>query len=110
MAYWVRETHWALTNQEIHSVLVPMEEGRNSDNHFEDQDTKRPPIDRKVVSISDKHLWGQIFSRTAERIGQFALLDELSQAKVSHKQVTYRKVQAQRVYYQQEQIKVNAQS
>ena len=87
VAHWVWEAHWTLPDQEVHSVLVPVEERRNSDNHFEDEDAQGPPIHCKVVPITDEHLRCQVLGRTTERVGQLASLHELGQTKVSHEQV-----------------------
>ena len=89
MTYGVWETYGTLTDQEVHSVLVPVEERWDSNNHFKDEDTQCPPIDGEVVAISNEHLGGEVLSCPTERIGKLALLHELGQAEVSHEEVTY---------------------
>ena len=85
VAHGVGETHGALTDQEVHPMLVPMEERRDADNHLEDEDAERPPVDGEVVSVADEHFRRQVLRRAAEGIGQLTLLHELGQAKISHK-------------------------
>ena len=68
-------------------MLVSVEEGWDSDDHLENQDTQGPPINREVVSISNEHLRCQIFGCSAEGVSKFALLNELGETEVSHKQV-----------------------
>ena len=91
MALWVREAHRALTDEEVHSVLVPVEERWDAHDHLEDQDTERPPVHCEVVSIADEHLRGQVLGCTAEGVGQLTLLNELGEAEVSNKKVSYRR-------------------
>mmetsp|Transcript_46424 Transcript_46424/g.61484 ORF Transcript_46424/g.61484 Transcript_46424/m.61484 type:complete len:245 (+) Transcript_46424:821-1555(+) len=87
MAHRIREADRALTDQEVHSVLVAVEEGRDADNHLEDEDAERPPIDREVVTVSNEHLWRQVLCSAAERVCELTLLDELCEAEIRHKQV-----------------------
>ena len=88
MAHWIGEANRTFTDQEIHPMLVPMEEGWDSDNHLEDEDSKRPPVDSKVVTISNEHLRSQILSCAAEGVRELTLLHELGETEVSHKKVT----------------------
>ena len=60
-----------------------MEEGWDSDNHLEDQDTQSPPVNCKVMPVSNQHLWRQVFGSAAERVGELALLHKFGEAKVS---------------------------
>ena len=69
MAHWVGEAHGTLTNQEIHSVLVTVEEWWDANDHLEDEDTKSPPIDREVMAVSNEHLGGEVLGSSAEGIG-----------------------------------------
>jgi len=62
----VREAHRALSDQEVHSVLVSVEEGWDTHDHLKNEDAKRPPIHSKVVTISDQHLWCQVLSSATE--------------------------------------------
>ena len=89
MTHWVGEAHGTLTDQEVHSMLVPMEEGWDSNDHFEDKNTQRPPIDGEVVAVTNEHLGSEVLSCSTERVGKLALLHELGQAKVSNEEVTY---------------------
>ena len=66
MTHRVWEAHRALTDQEVHPVLVAMEEGRNADDHLEDENSERPPVHGEVVTISNQHLRRQVLSRATE--------------------------------------------
>ena len=65
-------------------MLVSVEEGWDTDDHLEDEDTKCPPIYSEIVSISNQHFWRQIFGSSAEGVGKFTLLNELGKAKIGH--------------------------
>lgn len=84
MADGVREAHRALTDQEVHPMLVSVEEGWDSHDHFKNQDAEGPPVHREVVSVADKHLWCQVLGRSTERVCQLSCLNKLSQAEVSN--------------------------
>ena len=88
MALRVRETHGALPDEEVHAMFVPVEERWDSHDHLEDEDAERPPVNGKVVTVSNKHLRGKVLGSSAERVGELALLDELSQAEISHEEVS----------------------
>ena len=85
MALWIWETHWALSDQKVHSMLVSVEEWWYSYNHLKDENTKSPPINCEIMTIADQHLWCQIFGSSTERIRQFTLLNKLGKAKVCNK-------------------------
>ena len=70
-------------------MFVPVEERWDSHDHLEDEDAKRPPVNGEVVAVSYEHLGGQVLGSAAERVSQLTLLDELGQAEVGHKEVTY---------------------
>jgi len=73
----VGEVHGALLNEEVHSVLVTMEEGRNTDDHLVNQDSEGPPIDGVVMTVANEHLRGEILGSSTEGVGEFSVLDEL---------------------------------
>ena len=62
----VREAHRALSNQEVHSVLVSMEKWWNAHDHLEDEDAKRPPVHSEVVAVANQHLRCQVLRSAAE--------------------------------------------
>lgn len=88
MAHRVGEAHGTLPNQEVHPMLVPVEEGRDANDHFEDEDSEGPPIHCEVMAIADEHLRGQVLCSAAERVGKFTLLHKLGEAEVSHEEIT----------------------
>ena len=91
MAHGVREADRALSNEEIHSMLVSVEERWDSNDHLEDKDAEGPPIDGEVVAIADKHLRCQVLSRSAERVGELALLDELCKTEIGNQKISCKK-------------------
>ena len=58
VAHWVREIHWSFPDEEVHSVLVAVEERRNTNNHLVNEDTKCPPVHCIVMTIANEHFWG----------------------------------------------------
>ena len=84
MAYWVREVDRTLSNKEVHSVLVLMEEGWDSNYHFVNQNAQSPPVNRVVVSVSNEHLGSQVFCGSTERICEFAVLHKLGKTEISN--------------------------
>ena len=66
MTHGVWEANRALSNKEIHSMLVSVEERWDSNDHLENKDAEGPPIDCEVVSIANKHLRSEILGSTAE--------------------------------------------
>lgn len=69
-------------------MLVPVEEGRDANDHFEDEDSEGPPIHCEVMAIADEHLRGQVLCSAAERVGKFTLLHKLGEAEVSYEEIT----------------------
>ena len=69
-------------------MFVAVEERRDTDDHLEDEDAKRPPVDSEVVAVADEHLGGEVLGGAAERVCELALLDELGQAEVRNEQIS----------------------
>ena len=91
VADWVWEVYWALSDQEVHSVPVAVEEGWNADDHLVDQDSECPPVDSVVVAVPDKHFWGQVLSGATERVCELTVVNGFSETEIGDKQVTYEK-------------------
>ena len=88
MANRVREVDRAFPDKEVHSMLVAVEEWRDADDHFVDQDTECPPIHGVVVAIANEHLRSQVLCSSAERIGQLSVGNGLGKAEISNQQIT----------------------
>ena len=69
----VREIHLAFFDQEIHSVLITVEEGRHTHEDLVKEDAEGPPIYCVVVPTSDNHLRRQVLGRPTERVGKLVL-------------------------------------
>ena len=66
MSLGVGEVDWRLSDQEIHAMLISIEEWRDAHDHLKDQDSEGPPIHGEVVTIANQHLGGEILCRTTE--------------------------------------------
>ena len=62
----IRESYWKLGDNFIHSILISMIEGRDSNNHLIDQDTNAPPIYRLVMPFGGYDLGCQVLGRTTK--------------------------------------------
>ena len=58
VAHRVREIHWSFPDEEVHSVLIAVEEWRNTNNHFVNEYTECPPVYSIVMAVANKHFWG----------------------------------------------------
>ena len=83
MAFWVRENNLSLTDQNTKSVVVLMHEGWSSRGHLVNQNTKRPPINRKSMALHIQYLRCQVLSCSTEGFGCLVGFKELSEAKIS---------------------------
>lgn len=68
-------------------MLVSIEEGWDTDDHLEDEDSKGPPVNSIVVTISNEHLWSEVLCSAAERVGKLTLFNELSETEVRHQKI-----------------------
>ena len=83
-----------LLNQIVHflgaraAVAAADVEGRESDEHFVDEDSEAPPVDGEGVSLLIQNLRSQILRCATERLGYFVWLQRLCQAEISHGNVS----------------------
>lgn len=88
MLLWHWESYFVLLNEEIHFVLVLIEEWRDAHEHFVEQDAQGPPVNRVVMSISVKHLRRKVLGCTAKTSGQLPIANLGCQTEVSQEQVS----------------------
>ena len=88
MSLWIWEVDWRLSNEEIHTMLVSIEEWWDSNNHLKNEDSKSPPIYSEVMSISNQHLWSKVLGCTTERVCKLSLFDKFGETKVCHQKIS----------------------